>query len=196
MIIGLIFGVPAGAIGALTIQRTLRYGFKAGFITGLGSSVGDLLYACVGVFGVTFIFQFISSYQVWISIIGAFLILLMALSIWKKETASYHYEKEKENLSRFFVYSFLIAITNPATIFSFIIAFTSLGIPAKLNTGDGIQLILGILIGTTIWWGGLAGIVSQLKTRITDKIYQKLNQVLAIFLFLFAMIVVIRALKL
>lgn len=30
LLIGLIFGVPAGAIGALTIQRTLRGGFWAG----------------------------------------------------------------------------------------------------------------------------------------------------------------------
>lgn len=180
----------------MTIQRTLAYGFKAGFITGLGSSAGDIVYACVGVFGVSFIFQFISSYQIWISIIGAILITLMALSIWKKETAIYSYEKEEVQLLNFFAYSFLIALTNPATIFSFIVAFTSLGIPESLDVNQGTQLILGILIGTTIWWGSLAGIVSRLKMKITDKIYQKLNRVLAIFLFLFAIIVVIRALKL
>ena len=49
LLIGLIFGVPAGAIGTLTIQRTLRGGFWAGLITGLGSSAADLLYACAGV---------------------------------------------------------------------------------------------------------------------------------------------------
>ena len=47
ILIGLIFGVPAGAIGALTIQRTLRDGFAAGLATGLGSSAADLLYLCV-----------------------------------------------------------------------------------------------------------------------------------------------------
>ena len=36
LMIGLIFGVPAGAIGALTIQRTLSNGFYAGLVTGLG----------------------------------------------------------------------------------------------------------------------------------------------------------------
>ena len=46
LLIGLIFGVPAGAIGALTIQRTLNGGFSAGLTTGLGSSAADLLYAC------------------------------------------------------------------------------------------------------------------------------------------------------
>lgn len=38
LLIGFIFGVPAGAIGALTIGRTLDKGFTAGFLTGMGSS--------------------------------------------------------------------------------------------------------------------------------------------------------------
>ena len=53
LMIGLVFGVPAGAIGALTSQRTLNGGLSAGLATGLGSSAADLLYACVGVFGIT-----------------------------------------------------------------------------------------------------------------------------------------------
>ncbi|MDE7245253.1 MAG: LysE family translocator, partial [Oscillospiraceae bacterium] len=53
LLVGLVFGVPAGAIGALTIQRTLSHGFWAGLLTGLGSSAADVLYACVGVFGLT-----------------------------------------------------------------------------------------------------------------------------------------------
>ena len=44
ILIGLIFGVPAGAIGALTIQRTLERGFLAGLLTGTGSSAAELLY--------------------------------------------------------------------------------------------------------------------------------------------------------
>lgn len=31
-LIALIFGIPAGAIGALTIQRSLKNGFIAGFM--------------------------------------------------------------------------------------------------------------------------------------------------------------------
>ena len=54
MLIGLVFGVPAGAIGVLTIQRTLDRGFLAGLLTGLGSSAADLLYSCVAAFEKSF----------------------------------------------------------------------------------------------------------------------------------------------
>ncbi len=59
---GIVFDVPVGAIGALAIQHTLSHGFRAGFVTGLGSSAADLLYACVGVFGLTAIFDMLLRY--------------------------------------------------------------------------------------------------------------------------------------
>ena len=59
LLIGLIFGVPAGAIGALSIQRTIERGFWTGLLTGMGSSVADLLYACIGVFGITLVTDFL-----------------------------------------------------------------------------------------------------------------------------------------
>ena len=88
ILIGLIFGVPAGAIGVLTIQRTLDRGFTAGLLTGLGSSAADLLYSCVGVFGITLISDFLTAHQIVIRVIGGFLILCYgALNLQKKEPA-------------------------------------------------------------------------------------------------------------
>lgn len=63
IMIGLLFGMPAGAVGAMTAQRTLNYGMKAGLLTGLGSSAADCIYACIGVFGLTLISDFLMKYQ-------------------------------------------------------------------------------------------------------------------------------------
>lgn len=55
ILIGLLFGMPVGAVGAMTVQRTIAHGTKAGLLTGSGSSAADCLYACVGAFGLTLI---------------------------------------------------------------------------------------------------------------------------------------------
>lgn len=34
ILIGLLFGVPVGAVGAMTVSRTLNHGFGAGMVTG------------------------------------------------------------------------------------------------------------------------------------------------------------------
>lgn len=39
--IGLLFWLPAGAAGTLTVQRTLAHGPRMGILTGLGASVAD-----------------------------------------------------------------------------------------------------------------------------------------------------------
>lgn len=70
VLIGLLFGVPAGAVGAMTVQRTWNYGIKAGLFTGFGSSVADGIYACVGAFGLTVISEFLLKYQTVINLVG------------------------------------------------------------------------------------------------------------------------------
>ena len=70
ILIGLLFGIPVGAVGALAVQRTFTQGFKAGLLTGLGSSVADCLYAYIGAFGLTLVSDFLLEYQTIINIIG------------------------------------------------------------------------------------------------------------------------------
>lgn len=74
LLIGLLFGMPVGAVGAMTIQRTYSTGVKAGLLTGLGSSVADCFYACVGAFGLTLVSDFLLKYQTIINAFGGALI--------------------------------------------------------------------------------------------------------------------------
>lgn len=195
MLIGLIFGVPAGAIGALTIQRTIEKGFAAGIITGLGSSAADLIYGCASVFGITIISNFITRYQFYIQLPGGFLIIALGISILKNRQKPETDNKIKGNLAFYFLSSFGAAIMNPATILSFIIAFTTFGISGNLSIQKGIWLLAGILTGTLCWWTVLAGIVAVSRSRITNKIYNILNIVLGSFMLVFGVVMIIKGIK-
>lgn len=81
ILIGLLFGLPVGAVGTMTVQRTWSFGFRAGLLTGLGSSVADCLYAIVGAFGLTLISDFLFQYQTLINILGGGLILFMGIRL-------------------------------------------------------------------------------------------------------------------
>lgn len=194
ILVGLVFGVPAGAIGALTIQRTMERGFWSGFVTGLGSSAADMLYACIGVFGITIISDFLLTHQTAISLIGSVFILLLGIAIFRKEGKVQNEEKTINKYPAFFASSFAIGIMNPATILSFIVAFSSFGIAVISSAAQGAQLIAGILIGTGSWWAALSGLVCLFQSRITDGIYQKLNRVLGCLMMVFAIYIGVRAL--
>lgn len=79
ILIGLLFGLPVGAVGALTVQRTWNSGIRSGLLTGLGSSAADCCYACVGAFGLTLISDFLLRYEEIITALGGALILGMGL---------------------------------------------------------------------------------------------------------------------
>jgi threonine/homoserine/homoserine lactone efflux protein len=81
ILIGLIFGVPVGAVGAMTVQRTWEHGIKAGLLTGMGSSVADCIYAAIGVFGLTIISDFLLQYQGAIHLVGGAIVLFMGIRL-------------------------------------------------------------------------------------------------------------------
>lgn len=194
LLVGLVFGVPAGAIGALTIQRTLSHGFWAGMLTGLGSSAADVLYACVGVFGLTVVSDFLLTYQSGISLIGGGMIILLGVFIFRGKGGGTKNTEPGGTLPMFFASSFAIAIANPATILSFLVAFASFGIGDGLTSMQAAHLIVGILLGTGCWWGILSGITTLFRGRVTDKIYQVLNRLLGSLMALFGVAMVLRGL--
>lgn len=194
LLIGLIFGVPAGAIGALTIQRSLEKGFLAGLVTGAGSSAADLIYSYVGVFGITIISDFLTAHQTVIRVIGGILILILGIAILRKRELSTTKQDVKGTPFFYFLSAFTAAILNPATILSFLIAFAAFGISGDLDAYQGIALILGILTGTLCWWSALSGVVAHFRKRVTNNIYKWLNHVLGCLMTLFGIAMIFQGL--
>lgn len=196
LLIGLIFGVPAGAIGALTIQRTLEKGFFAGLVTGAGSSAADLLYSCISVFGITVISDFLTVHQAIIRMIGGFLILILGIMILrKKELPAMAQQDTKGTPVFYFLSSFTAAMLNPATILSFMVAFTAFGISGDLEVFQGASLTAGILAGTLCWWTAISGVVAHFRKKVTNNIYKCLNRILGCLMILFSIVMIVQGIR-
>ena len=191
VLIGLLFGIPAGAVGAMTVQRTWNYGIKAGLLTGLGSSVADCIYACVGAFGLTVISEFLLKYRTVVNLAGGGLILYMGLNLLfgKKET------NELPSVSgrvKMFLSSFLVGITNPTAVLTFLFAFSYFGISGETSLMQGMWLVIGVFLGTYFWWGALSAAVNIMKSRQKKDHFQTMNRIFGVILCLFGMVIFIR----
>lgn len=190
LLIGLLFGVPAGAVGALTVYRTLKKDIRAGLVTGFGSSVADCFYACIGAFGLTMISDFLSEYENPITFAGGCLIIVMGIRLlFKKEKAVS--DKEDSGL-RMFLTSFAAGITNPAAVLTFLFAFSWFGISGNLGIKEGSLVVFGIFAGTYIWWGILSFVTALLKRRARNLKIGKTNRVFGTIFVGFGIIVFIR----
>lgn len=185
ILIGLVFGVPVGAIGALTIRRTITHGTFAGLASGIGCSTADLLYACISVFGLTFFSDFMLKCQSIASVVGGVLVILMGVDIILKKQVVVKETAKKPQIISFYASSFVIAIVNPATIITFVLAFSIFHISDITSTARGCGLVLGIFLGTCIWWGIIILTVSLFKDRITDNVFRRLNYIIGGFIILF-----------
>lgn len=192
ILIGILFGIPAGAVGVMTMQRVLNYGAKAGLLTGLGSSAADCVYTCIAAFGLTFFSDFLLKYQKGITVAGSIFITYMgAAFLWKKEKQGVL--EEKSSLSRMFLTSFVVGITNPAAILTFLFAFSWLGIRVQAGGAQGIGLVCGVFIGTYLWWGMLTGLTCFLKGKAGELKVWKINRIFGGILSALGAIIFIKA---
>ena len=115
ILIGLLFGVPVGAVGAMTVQRTWEHGVKAGLLTGMGSSIADCIYAAIGAFGLTVVSDFLLKYQTAIHLAGGTIVLFMGIHLLFRKGEAAEIPAVSGRV-RMFLSSFAIGITNPAAI--------------------------------------------------------------------------------
>lgn len=192
ILIGLLFGLPVGAVGTMTVQRTWNFGVRAGLLTGLGSSVADCLYACVGVFGLTLISDFLLRYQTLIQFMGGGLILGMGLRLaFKKNTIAVSETPALGGLPMF-LSSFAIGITNPAAILTFLFAFSYFGINGEAGPLQGAGLVCGVFLGTYLWWGILSIGTQTIQQKTGTGGFRHSNQIFGAILTLFGAVVFLR----
>ena len=162
ILIGLIFGLPVGAVGAMTVQRTWEHGIKAGLLTGMGSSAADCIYAGIGAFGLTVVSDFLLKYQMVIHLAGGMMILLMGLGLLlrKAETAQI---PEVPGMFKMFLSAFAVGITNPAAILTFLFAFSWFGIAGDNTKAGGWPVVLGVFVGTYMGRAHCCGCPDQKK---------------------------------
>lgn len=192
-IIGVIFGIPVGAVGAMTIQRTLNFGFFAGISSGLGSSVSDVFYACIGAFGITIVSDFVLNNNFIINIIGIIILFYIGIKLlFIKNNEKKNKKLKKSNNFIILLSSFAVGFTNPAAILSFLFAFSYFEVVNKINLNNGIFLILGVFAGTALWWFILVSAVSLLKNKIKANNIVTLNKCFGITVIIFSFIILIK----
>ena len=194
ILIGLLFGLPAGAVGALTVQRTFTIGVKAGLLTGLGSSAADCLYACVGVFGLTVISDFLLSHQAVINVLGGGLVLIYGIGLLLRKKEETEEKQSSTAPVAMFLSSFAVGITNPTAVLTFLFAFSYFEISGNAGAGQGISLICGVFTGTYIWWICLTAVTEIFRSRSKRFALTRMNRVFGSILCLFGISVFVRTL--
>jgi threonine/homoserine/homoserine lactone efflux protein len=186
LLIGLSIAAPVGPIGLLVIQRTLQRGARVGLATGLGAAAADALYGAVGAFGVSWVIDALAGARVPLALGGGAFLLWLGWRIWHTAPATTAAQAgDGAGLLPSFAGTFALTLSNPATIFSFIAVFGTLG--ARMAGGSPWTMIAGVLLGSALWWLLLSSGVARLRSRFDARAQAWVNRVSALLLAGFAL---------
>jgi threonine/homoserine/homoserine lactone efflux protein len=185
--VGLLIAAPVGPIGLLTIQRTLDRGMATGLATGLGAALADAAYGAVGAWGVTRIIELLTQARTPLALAGGALLLWMAWRTATQPLASRAASvPTSTDLARCFAGTFVLTLSNPATILSFLAVFASMA-GSTASTLQPLPMVSGVLVGSAVWWLGLSWGVSRLRHRLDSVWRQRINLLSGCLLAAFAL---------
>ena len=164
LLIGLSIAAPVGQIGLLAIQRTLDHGRAAGLATGLGAACADALYGAIGAFGVTGLIHWLLRLKPLLSLFGAGFLLWLAWRIaTRPATRAVAGVPAAGSLLRYLSGTFVLTLSNPSTILSFMAVFGALAGHARVVSPW--PMVAGVLTGSALWWLILSTAVGWLRRR-------------------------------
>jgi threonine/homoserine/homoserine lactone efflux protein len=167
LIIGFAMAVPIGPLGIMCIRKTLAEGHSRGMIIGLGAATADSIFGAIAAFGLTFISDAIVNQHMWLHLIGGGLLLFLGIRTFRAKRKDAIVPFDNQGLFPSYVSSFLLALTNPVTIFAFVAVFAAFGLGHKLIIVSACILVLGVFVGSCLWFLAL-GYVSTLFRHKLD----------------------------
>jgi threonine/homoserine/homoserine lactone efflux protein len=167
LIIGFAMAVPIGPVGVLCIRKTLAEGHSRGLIIGLGAATADSLYGGIAAFGLTFVSDAIASQNLWLRLGGGALLLFLGIRTFRAKRKDAIIPFDNKGFWGSYVSAFLLALTNPVTIFAFVAVFAAFGLGHKLVVISACTLVLGVFTGSGLWFLTL-GYVARIFRKNLD----------------------------
>lgn len=194
--IGFSLAAPVGPVGILCVRRTLTYGERHGFMTGLSAASSDMIYGIIAAFGVTLISNFISEQQHWIRIIGGIFLLALGFHSFRSHQVNSTPTNGGNGHTLSFFSTFLLTFTNPLTLFAFAAVFASIGIENIVNDRlSGVLLVAGVFLGSLIWFSLLIGFARVFKEKITSSGLSLVNRISGSLLMLIGLLALLGGLR-
>ena len=184
LIIGILASAPMGPVGILCVQRTLNKGRWYGFVTGLGATASDLIYAMITGLGMSYVMDLINNAQnrFFLQVLGCLVLLAFGIFCYRSNpTRNMHRSGlAKGTYIHNGITAFLVTLSNPLIIFLFMASFAQF---AFIIPGRPLVMFIGyasIVGGAILWWFGLTWLIDKIRAIFDESGIIVINRVIGI----------------
>lgn len=176
MLLGLAVAAPVGPIGLLCMQRTLMYGRRAGFYSGLGAATADMLYAMLAAFGFVTLTAVLTEHTFWLQLMGSLFLVRLGWGVYRQQSPERSARSNEYSLRRMYASTFALTVTNPLTVLSFVAMFAGLGLEVR-TLSTSVELVAGVFLGSAVWWLFLSIGVEKVGHRFSPSVLSRINRI-------------------
>lgn len=182
--IGICASVPIGPIAILVLQKSLSYGHKAGFATGLGATTVDTTYAIVSIFALAVAQNFLNTYETFIFLIGGIIVAALGWSMAFKDPFRKMKPGEEERGASIkdYLQAVATALSNPGAIFVMFALFAFFGVDAEDKGFRVFPIILAVAAGSMAYWFAFSRVFGTWRRAIDFKSLIWLNRIAGVVL--------------
>lgn len=195
MLIGILVSAPMGPVGILCVQRTLNKGRWYGFVTGIGATASDLIYALITGLGMSFVMNLVynSQNRFFLQIAGSIMLLFFGIYSWRSNPVKniHRSSKTKGTLFHNGLTAFFVTLSNPLIILLFMAVFAQL---AFIMPGKPLEMCIGylsIIAGALLWWFGLTWLIDKIRNKFEETGIIIINKVIGSIVILISLIILL-----
>ncbi len=186
-LVGVCASAPVGPIAILVIQKSLSKGHKAGFVTGLGASVVDTLYAFIAIFALAMAQKLIEEHHNLILLVGGAVLMIVGVSMVFSDPFRKMKAGEASSVSpKDFGQALAMGFSNPMAVFVMFTLFAFFGLADDAPHNWSVApIILSVSAGSVTYWFCVAWMLSRFRRNF------KMNTILWISRVTGAIVVII-----
>lgn len=194
-VLGFSVAAPVGPIALLCIRRTLEHGVAAGIAGGLGTAAADAAYTGVAAFGLTAVAAALAAVTLPLQVVGIAMLAGLGLRTFIQPPAAIAATPRRAHAG-LFAQTFVLTLTNPATILSFAATFAGMGLMNAADAARAGALVGGTFAGSLAWWIILSGVIGLTRTRIRPAHLLWINRAAGVALIVFAAVLAVNTARL
>lgn len=164
-IVGMCASAPLGPIAILVVQKSLSKGHKSGFVSGLGASVVDTMYAIVAIFALAFAQKFIDDHRNLIFLVGGAVLMIVGFSMALSDPFRKMKDDGDSSVSpKDFGQALALGLSNPMAIFVMFTLFAFFGLANQAPRDWHIApIIISVSMGSVTYWFTVSWLLSRFR---------------------------------
>lgn len=178
LLMGFSLAVGVGPVNVLCIRRALTSGHQAGLWSGFGAATADAIFALIVGFGLASITGLMQTYASILQIGGAIFLIAWGVRVALSRVEAKSEEQNPRQIVLNYATTFFLTLLNPANLATFGLAATGLGLLERdLGAAAIALLVIGVFIGSMVWWTLLSFGAATLKRRFVGDLLPLVNKV-------------------